>query len=252
MAQDTRPHLAGQTALVTGAARRIGAELTRALHAAGANVVIHCRRSRTDAAALSEELEAVRPGSTQVAPADLLDPAACERLVAEARDRWNRLDIVVNNASTFYPTPVGTIDAECFDDLIGSNLRAPTFVAQAAAPALAASGGCLVNLADIHGMRSLDGHPVYCAAKAGLVMLTRALARELAPDVRVNAIAPGSILWPETSAGSDADGRQAVIEATPLRRQGTPADIAAALLYLVGDAPFVTGQVLTIDGGRGI
>ncbi len=252
MAQDTRPPLAGQTALVTGAGRRIGAELTRALHDAGANVVIHCRHSRAAADALATELEEIRADSTCVACADLLDPAACERLVATACDRWGGLDALVNNASSFYSTPIGTIAPEHFDDLVGSNLRAPTFTAQAAAPALAATGGCIVNLADVHGLRPLEGHPVYCAAKAGLIMLTRSLARELAPDVRVNAIAPGSILWPETSGGADPAVQQAVLEATPLGRQGAPADIAAALLYLVRDAPFVTGEVLTVDGGRGI
>lgn len=252
MAQDTRADLAGQTALVTGGARRIGAALVRTLHAAGANVVVHCRRSRADADALAAELEAARAGSTRVVAADLQEPEACARVVDAAIDAWERLDIVVNNASTFYPTPVGAIDAASFDDLVGSNLRAPTFVAQAAAPALAATGGCIVNLADVHGLRPLDRYPVYCAAKAGLVMLTRALARELAPNVRVNAIAPGSILWPEGPAGEDPAARQAVLEATPLARQGEPADVAGALMYLVRDARFVTGQVLAVDGGRGL
>lgn len=252
MAQDTRTDLAGQTALVTGGARRIGAALVRTLHHAGANVVVHCRRSRADADALASELEAARAGSTRVVAADLHEPEACARVVDAAIDAWERLDIVVNNASTFYPTPVGAIDAASFDDLVGSNLRAPTFVAQAAAPALAATGGCIVNLADVHGLRPLDRYPVYCAAKAGLVMLTRALARELAPNVRVNAIAPGSILWPEGPAGEDPAARQAVLEATPLARQGEPADVAGALMYLVRDARFVTGQVLAVDGGRGL
>lgn len=252
MAQHTRAGLAGQTALVTGGARRVGAELVRALHAAGANVVVHCRRSRAAADTLVSELEAARTGSTRVVTADLLEPDECARVVGEARAAWDRLDIVVNNASTFYPTPVGTIEPAAFDDLVGSNLRAPTFVAQAAAPALATAGGCIVNLADIHGLRPLERHPVYCAAKAGLVMLTRALARELAPDVRVNAIAPGSILWPEGPGGDDPELRRAVLEATPLARRGEPADVAGALLYLVRDAHFVTGQVLAVDGGRGL
>lgn len=252
MAQDTREDLTGQTALVTGAARRIGAELARALHAAGANVVIHCYRSRAEAEALAAKLEAARADSAEVVGADLRDPADCARTVAAARERWGRLDIVVNNASNFYPTPLNALEPDQFDDLIGSNLRAPAFVAQAAAPALKESGGVIVNLADIYGERPLDGYSVYCAAKAGLIMLTRALARELAPDVRVNAIAPGSILWPEMAGRDDPATRQAVIEATPLGRQGKPTDIAAALLYLVRDAPFVTGQVLPVDGGRGI
>ncbi|MDZ7747984.1 MAG: pteridine reductase [Halofilum sp. (in: g-proteobacteria)] len=236
MTQHTPADPAGQTALVTGAGRRIGAALARALHGCGANVVIHCRRSRAEADALAAELEAERPGSTRVVAADLREPAECERLVAAATDAWGGLGIVVNNASTFYPTPVGTLEPSQFDDLVGSNLRAPAFVAQAAAPALRAAGGSIVNIADIHGLRPLDGHAVYCAAKAGLVMLTRALARELAPGVRVNAIAPGSILWPEGPRGDDPDTRAAVLAATPLERQGTPGDIAAALLYLVRDA----------------
>lgn len=252
MAQHTREDLTGQTALVTGAARRIGAELVRALHGAGANVVIHCHRSRAEADALAAEFEAARADSAAVVDADLRDPDGCARTVAAARERWGRLDIVVNNASSFYPTPLETLEPEQFDDLIGSNLRAPTFVARAAAPALKESGGVLVNLADIYGQRPLDGYSVYCAAKAGVIMLTQALARELAPEVRVNAIAPGSILWPEMAGRGDPATRRAVIEATPLGRQGDPADIAAALLYLVRDAPFVTGQVLPVDGGRGI
>lgn len=250
--EDTEATLGGQTALVTGGARRIGAALVRALHAQGANVIIHCRQSRAEAEALADELEAARPGSTAILTADLRDPDACTSLARAAVERWGRLDILVNNASTFYPTPVGEMDAAAFDDLIGSNLRAPAFLAQAAAPALRERRGRIVNLADIHALRPLDRHPVYCAAKAGLVMLTRSLARELAPNVRVNAIAPGSILWPEGPGGDDPATRAAVLEATPLATQGTPADIASALLYLVRDAGFVTGQVLAVDGGRGI
>ncbi len=251
MAQHNEGPLAGQTALVTGGARRIGARLVRHLHAAGAAVAIHCNRSRGDAEALAAELEQRRAGSTAVLAAELLDPAACAGLPEQARAAVGRLDIVVNNASTFYPTPIGGIDVESFDDLVGTNLRAPTFIAQASVPALSATGGCIVNVADIHGQRPLAEHPVYCAAKAGLIMLTHSLARELAPEVRVNAIAPGSILWPEGPGGDDPDHQQGVIEATPLARQGDPDDIAGALLYLVG-APFVTGQVLAVDGGRAL
>ncbi|MDZ7788777.1 MAG: pteridine reductase [Halofilum sp. (in: g-proteobacteria)] len=252
MAQNNGAALMGQTALVTGGARRIGARLVRALHAAGADVVIHCRRSREAADELAASLDAERPGSTAVVTGNLLDPDACGQVVEAARALRGRLDIVVNNASTFYPTPVGTITAAAFDDLIGSNLRAPAFVAQAAAPALRENGGCIVNMADIHGQRPLADHPVYCAAKAGLIMLTRTLARDLAPEIRVNAIAPGSILWPEGPRGDDPGTRAAVLAATPLARQGDPDDIAAALRYLVGDAPFVTGQILAVDGGRSL
>lgn len=252
MAEHNAGILTGQTALVTGAARRLGAAMVRTLHAAGANVVIHCHRSRAEADALAAELDALRPGSIRVLNGDLRLPATCSRIAAEAAQPWGRLDIVVNNASTFRPTPLGSIDAETFDDLIGSNLRAPLFIAQAAAPALREHRGCVVNMADIHGLRPRDGYPVYCAAKAGLVMLTRSLARELAPGVRVNAIAPGSILWPEGEADTEPAEREAIVAATPLGRRGEPDDITAALLYLVHDAAFVTGQVLAVDGGRGI
>ncbi len=252
MAEHNAGSLEGKTALVTGGARRLGAAMARALHAAGANVVIHCRHSRAEADTLAAELDGLRPDSVRVLGGDLLEPAICTRLAHDATGPWGRLDIVVNNASSFYPTAVGTIDAETFDDLIGSNLRAPLFIAQAAAPALRAHGGCIVNMADIHGLRPRDGYPVYCAAKAGLVMLTRSLARELAPEIRVNAIAPGSILWPEGAATDDEATRAAIVAATPLQSQGTPDDITAALLYLVRDAGFVTGTVLTVDGGRGL
>lgn len=252
MAEHNAGALAGQTALVTGGARRLGAAMTRALHAAGANVVIHCRHSRDEAETLAHELDRQRPGSSRVLDGDLLDPAVCAGIATEAANPWGRLDIVLNNASTFYPTPIGSIDAGAFDDLVGSNLRAPLFIAQAAAPTLREHKGCIVNMADIHGLRPRDGYAVYCAAKAGLVMLTRSLARELAPEVRVNAIAPGSILWPEGEADADPAEREAIVAATPLGRRGEPDDIAAALLYLVRDAPFVTGQVLAVDGGRGI
>jgi len=252
MAEHNAPPLHDQVALVTGGARRIGAELVRALHADGARVVIHYRRSATEAEALADELDRARPDSARVVRGDLADPAGCGAVADEAIAAWSRLDVLVNNASSFYPTPLGTITPDRFDDLLASNLRAPAFVAQAATPALRAAGGSIVNLADIHGLRPLADHPVYCAAKAGLVMLTRCLARDLAPEVRVNAIAPGSILWPEGPDGDDPGARARILEATPMRRQGNPADIAGALLYLVRDAGFVTGQVLGVDGGRGL
>jgi len=252
MTQHQPTRLDGRSALVTGGARRIGAQLVRALHARGANVAIHCRHSRAAADELADELERTRARSVTVVNADLRTAEGCRRAVTDAAGAWRRLDIVVNNASTFYPTPIAQLDSAQFDDLIGSNLRGPAFIAQAAAPWLAETRGAIVNLADIHGVRPLDEHSIYCAAKAGLIMLTRALARELAPDIRVNAIAPGSILWPEGPRGDDPDTRAAVLEATPLQRQGTPQDIGAALVYLVADAPFVTGEVLSVDGGRSL
>jgi len=252
-ADDSPRPLAGQTALVTGGARRIGAHLVRALHTAGADVVIHYHRSEGDAQALTRALDDQRCGSATPVAADLRAPPACGNAVAAAHAWAGRLDIVVNNASSFYATPVGAIDEPGFDDLMGTNLRAPTFIAQAAAPLLADDGGgAIVNIADIHGQRPCRDHPVYCAAKAGLISLTQALARDLAPHVRVNAIAPGSILWPENAHGADPAARAAMLEATPLGRQGTPDDLAKALIYLVAHAPFVTGQTLPIDGGRGL
>jgi pteridine reductase len=242
--------LSGQTALVTGGARRVGAAIVRALHAAGANVVIHCHRSSVEAEALAVELERVRTASSAVAVADLLDLAALPRLTATATERFGALHLLVNNASSFYPTPLGQMTAAQWEDLFGTNLRAPLFLAQAAADALRRSRGSIVNIVDIHGQRPLRDHVIYCAAKAGLIMLTRALARELAPQVRVNAIAPGAILWPEH--GMDEPLRQHIIAQTPLQRQGSPEDIARAVLFFSASAPFVTGQILAVDGGRSI
>jgi pteridine reductase len=242
--------LSGQTALVTGAARRIGAQIARSLHAAGANVVIHCHRSVSEAQALASELDHARPDATTVVDCDLLDLAALPRLVDAARERFGALHLLINNASTFYPTPIGQIGPQHWDDLIGANLRAPLFLTQAATPLLKQAHGSVVNIVDIHGQRPLRDHVVYSTAKAGLIMLTRALARELAPEIRVNAVAPGAILWPENGIDS---GRKEKIEArTPLARQGSPEDIARAVVFFATEAPYVTGQVLAVDGGRSI
>jgi pteridine reductase len=242
--------LAGQAALITGAARRVGAAITRALHAAGANVVLHYRSSAEEAAALARELDAIRPGSAALAQGDLLDGAAVAQLAHSAATAFGGLDILVNNASSFYPTPLGQIGEREWDDLIGTNLKAPLFLAQAAAAALRARGGLIVNIADIHGLRPLRHHPVYCVAKAGLIMLTKSLARELGPRVRVNAIAPGPVMWPE--GGVDAALREEIIARTALKRTGSPADVARAALFFATQAPFVTGQILAVDGGRSI
>jgi pteridine reductase len=240
--------LAGKVVLVTGAARRVGAVVAAAFHAAGARVAVHYRRSESDAQALVARLEGARPGSARAFRADLGDATACERLPDEVVRAFGRLDVLVNNASTFYPTPVGSITPDQFDDLVGSNLRAPLFLSQAAAPELAKREGLILNVADIHGLRPLSRHAVYSAAKAGLVMLTRALARELGPAVRVNAIAPGPVLWPEN--GADEALRARIVARTALKRAGTPEDIAKAALFFALDAPFVTGEVLAVDGGR--
>ena len=240
--------------LVTGAARRLGAEIVRGLHAAGACVAIHYRSSAAAADALVSELNAARPGaageSAVAFAADLLDMAALQRLVESVVARFGRLDTLVNNASSFYPTKVGVVDAAAWDDLIGTNLKAPLFLAQAAAPHLARSRGCIVNITDIHAERPLKGYPLYCAAKAGLLGLTRALALELGPEVRVNAVAPGAIEWPQSQNDFPPAERAAIIDHTLLKRVGSPADIARTVKFLVFDAPYVTGQVINVDGGR--
>jgi pteridine reductase len=242
--------LAGRCVLVTGGARRIGAAIARRLHAAGADVAVHYRSSADDAAALVADLNAVRNGSAAAFAGDLLDVAALPALVAATVARFGRLDVLVNNASSFFATPVGSITPELFDDLVGTNLRAPLFLTQAAAPELRRARGLVLNLVDIHGMRPLKGHPVYSAAKAGLVMLTRSLARELGPEVRVNAIAPGPILWPD--GGLDEGLQQEIVARTALKRTGSPDDIARAAYFFAAEAPYVTGQVLAVDGGRSI
>jgi pteridine reductase len=242
--------LSGQTALVTGAARRVGAQIARSLHAAGANIMIHCHRSLAEAQRLAAQLEQARAGSAAVSVTDLRDTAALPGLIAGTCDRFGALDLLINNASSFYPTPIGQITLAQWNDLIGTNLQAPLFLAQAAAPELRRRGGSLLNIVDIHGLRPLREHAVYSAAKAGLIMLTRALARELAPQVRVNAIAPGAVLWPEQ--GLDEARRDRIRAQTPLQRPGSPEDIARAVLFFATQAPFVTGQVLAVDGGRSI
>ncbi len=242
--------LAGRAVLVTGAARRVGAAIARLLHAHGANLVIHYRSSAADAEALRAELEAGRPGSTALVRADLRDIASCTRLVDEAARAFGRLDVLINNASTFHPTPVGAITEEHWDDLVGTNLKAPLFLSQAAAPHLRRTQGLILNLVDIHASRPLKRHTVYSIAKAGLVMLTRSLARELGPEIRVNAIAPGPVMWPE--AQMDQALKDEIIGHTALKRSGSAEDVARAALFFVRDAPFVTGQVLAVDGGRSI
>lgn len=218
--------------LVTGGARRVGAEIVRTLHAAGANVAVHYRNSAADATALVAALNDARPRS------------------ATGIAAFGRLDVLVNNASTFYPTPLGEISAAHWDDLLGTNLKAPLFLSQAAAGALRAAQGLIVNIADIHGQRPLRHHTTYSIAKAGLVMLTRSLARELAPEVRVNAIAPGPVMWPV--GGADEALQAEIVARTALKRLGSPRDVALAARYFAVDAPFVTGQVLAVDGGRSV
>lgn len=242
--------LDGKVALVTGGAKRVGAAIVRRLHAAGAKVALHYRGSEADAARLEAELVAARAGSAVRLRRDLLEPDAAELLVAAAVERFGRLDLLVNNASIFYPRSVGRIEPRHWDELVGSNLRAPLFVSQAAAPHLRQARGAIVNITDIHSERPLKGFLVYSVAKAGLAALTRALALELAPEVRVNAVAPGAIAWPEDDKFDNAE-RARIVATTPLGRIGDPADIAQAVHFLAS-APFVTGQTLAVDGGRSV
>lgn len=243
--------LADKTVLITGGAKRVGAEMARMLHAAGANIVVHYNRSADAANALAAELNAQRANSVLPVRADLLDIARLPTLVDTAVQHFGHLDVLINNASTFYPTQVGEITLAHWDDLIGSNLKAPLFLTQAAAMPLRLTRGLVLNIVDIHGMRPLRRYPVYSVAKAGLIMLTRSLARELGPHVRVNGIAPGPVLWP-ADGGADKDLQEKIIARTALRRSGSAQDIARTALFFCADAPFVTGQILPVDGGRSI
>lgn len=242
--------LDGRWALVTGAAKRIGAVIARTLHAAGANVAIHYLSSSAAADKLAAELNAGRRDSAFTVGADVRDVHALEDMAKRVLERTQRLDILVNNASSFYPTRLGTITNEQWHDLIDSNLKAPLFLSQAMLPALRAARGVIVNIVDVHAQRPLRDHPVYGAAKAGLAMLTRSLAKDLGPDIRVNGVSPGAILWPED--GMSEALRAAIIKQTALKRSGEPEDIAAAVLFLVRDAPYVTGQIIAVDGGRSV
>ena len=240
--------LDGKVVLITGAARRLGATMARHLHAAGASILIHHHASHDEATQLALELNTRRRDSAATHQANLLAPETPPSLIADTLARFGRLDVLINNASTFYPTPVGAITLAAFDDLIGTNLRAPLFLSQAAAPELRRTNGLILNMIDIHAFRPLRNHPVYCAAKAGLVMLTQSLARELGPEVRVNGIAPGPVMWPE--AGMDEALKSQIIGRTALKRLGSPAAIAKAALFLIRDADYITGQILPVDGGR--
>ncbi len=239
-----------RVALVTGAAKRVGAQIARSLHAAGYDLALHYRHSRSEMDALCADLNAARADSAHAIRAELADVGTLPRIVEDCIARFGRLDALVNNASTFYATPVGGVTPAQWDDLFASNTRAPFFLAQAAAPHLKSVQGAIVNIVDIYAERPLSGHPVYCMAKAALAMMTLALARELAPDVRVNGVAPGAVLWPE-SGKAYADQAELVAR-TPLQRAGTPEDVATAVLFLLRDAKFTTGQILRVDGGRAV
>lgn len=236
--------------LVTGAARRVGAEITRTLHSAGAVVVAHYRSSAVEVKRLVAELNEIRPASAACVQGDLCDIEAINHLVRWTVGQFGRLDVLVNNASAFFPTPLGAIDEEVWNELVGSNFKGPLFLAQAAEPYLTAANGSIVNIIDVHAERPLRGYALYCAAKAGLLGLTRALAVELAPHVRVNGVAPGAILWPQEDPGFSPVERSAIIAQTLLKRVGEPLDVAKTVKFLVFDAPYITGQVISVDGGR--
>jgi pteridine reductase len=243
--------LSGKVALVTGGSKRVGAAIVRRLNEAGAAVMVHHRNSQEAAKALVAELNQARANSCASVRADLLNISAVAELVKTTVERFGGLDILVNNASTFYPTPVGEIKSTDWDDLIGTNLKAPLFLAQAAAPHLRKTHGCIVNITDIHADRPLKRYVVYSVAKAGLAGLTRSLARELGPDVRVNGVAPGPILWPDDGS-YDEVARQRVVSHTLLKRTGEAEDIARTVYFLAAEAPYITGQVIAVDGGRSI
>jgi pteridine reductase len=243
--------LENKVVLITGAARRVGAEIARVVHAEGASLALHYRSAAAEAQALVAEFNAARPGSALAFQADLLETDHLARLVADVAEHFGRLDALVNNASSFFATPIGGIGEREWNDLLGTNLKAPLFLAQAAAPHLAVARGAIVNITDIHAERPLKNYALYCAAKAGLAGLTRALALELAPHVRVNGIAPGPILWPQDGS-FDAEAQAKVVSRTLLKRCGDPADIARTVRFLLADAPFVTGQIIAVDGGRSV
>ena len=242
------PKTDSKVALVTGAAKRIGAEIARTLHQAGYFVVIHYRSSKHEAEALQLELESKRTASTLLIQADLLNVSELPCLVDNIIAKTGKLNVLVNNASSFYATPIGSITELQFDDLIGSNLKAPLFLSQAVSSYLQQTNGCIINIVDIHGIRPLKAYPTYSVAKAALNMLTLSLARELGPEVRVNGVAPGAILWPEHQG--NAAMHKDLIAKTALKREGSPSDIAETVLFLADRATYITGQIIAVDGGR--
>ncbi|NII72763.1 pteridine reductase [Dyella sp. SG562] len=237
-------------ALITGGVKRVGAQIARTLHAAGYDLVLHFRSSVNEAVALAAELEHQRAGSTLAIQGELADLDGLPAMIEQALQHYGRLDALVNNASAFFPTPVGSATTAQWNELFASNAQAPFFLAQAATPALRETHGAIVNLVDVYAERPLANHPIYCMAKAALTAMTRSLALDLAPDIRVNGIAPGAVMWP--SDGKPYDDQQAMLARTPLRRAGSPQDVAGAVLWLLRDAPFVTGQIIRIDGGRSL
>ena len=242
----------GKVVLITAGAKRVGAAICRKLHLRGASLMVHYRSSLEEAQWLETELNQIRPGSVALVQADLLDISQIPRLISQTIQKFGKLDALINNASSFFPTPVGAVTEAGWDDLIGSNLKAPLFLSQEAAPHLKNQFGCIVNIIDIHADRPLKNYVIYSSAKAGLSSLTRSLALELAPEIRVNGVSPGPILWPENDEWKDLSVRQSIISKTLLKRMGEPDDIARTVLFLIADAPYITGQIIAVDGGRSV
>ena len=236
--------------LITGGAKRIGARIARTLHAEEMNLVIHFNTSSDDANKLCSELNSIRNNSAIAIGSNLTNQTEVESLITKVIETTGQLDVLINNASTFYPTPIEDITLDDWDNLMGTNLKAPLFLCKHAAPHIKESKGCIINMVDIHASKPLKNHPIYGSAKSGLVMLTRSLAKDLAPEVRVNGIAPGMILWPEN--GPSEETKQKVIDQIPLKRSGEPNDIAQTVLFLIAHADYITGQIIAVDGGRGI
>jgi len=235
--------------VVTGAAHRVGASVVRKLHGCGANIALHYRNSQDAAQAIAEELNDIRPKSVYLVSGDLNDESTYDSVIQSVVSHFGKIDVLINNASSFYPTEIGNVGIEQWDDLMASNLKAPFFLSQAAAPYLKTSKGSIVNIVDIHADKPLKSHSVYCMAKAGLVMMTKSLAKELGPEIRVNAVAPGAILWPE---GMEQQIKDEILERTALKKPGSPEDIASTILFIVRDAHYMTGQILAVDGGRSL
>jgi pteridine reductase len=242
------PRTERPVALITGGARRVGAVIARTLHAQGYDLAMHYRHSAKEAQALAAELEQQRPDSTLLLQADLSDLSVLPAIIDKLLAHYGRLDALINNASSFYATPLGAATTAQWNELFASNAQAPFFLSQAAIPALRKARGGIVNLVDIYAERPLADHPLYCMAKAALLAMTRSMALDLGPDIRVNGVAPGAVMWP--SEGKSDDEQNEMIQRTPLRRAGRPEDVASAVLWLLRDAPYVTGQIIRVDGGR--
>jgi pteridine reductase len=250
MTNSNANNAATKIALITGGSKRIGAVTTRLLHQAGYKVIIHYRSSQQEANDLAAELNSLRTDTATVIQGDLNDETIYQQLIDSAYQYWNQLDVLINNASSFYPTPIGSITLDDWNKLINSNMKAPLFLAQAATPYLKQTQGNIINMIDVHGQRPMKDHPVYCAAKAGLQMLTMSLAKDLGPEIRVNGVAPGAILWPENDMPDNT--KRLILERTSLKRPGEPIDIAKTILFLANDANYITGQVIAVDGGRSL